>query len=217
MMGERGMWYKQHFFEWAAKVPLIVNYPKKFKPASIKENVSLVDLLPTVLESANADKTLSSKLDGQSLYGAMTQSDQGALSDTAISEFAADGSTGPSRMVKHGSWKYMYLEGQDELLYNLDDDPNELTNRINDVSAKDVAAHLRGIALKDWDPDQWRQIIAEDQQRRLFVHNVTGGEPTYVPIIREGDEHRYIRNAGAADTKARARLPYVSPATPDLI
>ena len=23
MMGERGMWYKQHFFEWAARVPVL--------------------------------------------------------------------------------------------------------------------------------------------------------------------------------------------------
>jgi len=50
------------------------------------------------------------------------------LSDTVISEFAADGSTGPSRMVKKGDWKYMYLEGVDTLLFDLKSDPNELTN-----------------------------------------------------------------------------------------
>lgn len=27
MMGERGMWFKHHFFEWAAHVPLIASMP----------------------------------------------------------------------------------------------------------------------------------------------------------------------------------------------
>ena len=57
--------------------------------------------------------------------------------------------------------------------------------------------------------------IAADQRRRLKVHQATGGEPTYVNIVREDDARRYIRNGSAADTKAQARLPYVTPAKPD--
>jgi len=36
-----------------------------------------------------------------------------------------------------------------------------------------------------------------------------------VNIVRLDDGERYIRNAGAADTKAKARLPYVAPVQPD--
>jgi len=36
-----------------------------------------------------------------------------------------------------------------------------------------------------------------------------------VNIVRQDDASRYIRNASAAETKARARLPYVTPAKPD--
>ena len=55
----------------------------------------------------------------------------------------------------------------------------------------------------------------DNQKKRLFIHNVTNGDPNYVNIVRKDDDKRYIRNAGAADTKARARLPYVPPAKPD--
>ena len=57
-------------------------------------------------------------IDGRSLAPALHGSSDG-MRDIAISEFAADGSTGPSRMVKRGTMKYMDIEGVDELLFDL--------------------------------------------------------------------------------------------------
>ena len=39
----------------------------------------------------------------------------------------------------------------------------------------------------------------------------TGGEPYWAYKVREGDDRRFVRNAGAAPTKAKARFPYVEP------
>ena len=216
MMGERGMWFKQHFFEWAAHVPLIMSMPKQFKPARLKQNVSLIDLMPTFLDLASGksfDEYID-KPDGASLLPALT-GDTSSLSDVVISEFAADGSTGPSRMVKKGAWKYMYLEGVDTLLYNLDDDPNEINNLAGSDEHNEIESELAAIAINNWDPEQLRIDIINSQQRRLQIHKITEGEPTYVIKVREDDDARYVRNAGAADTKARARLPYVEPAKAD--
>lgn len=216
MMGERGMWYKQHFFEWACRVPFVVHAPGRFRAARVSQNISLIDLMPTLLDLAEGGPFsgyADGGIDGTSLVPALN-GDTDSLSDVVISEFAADGSTGPSRMVKKGPWKYMYLEGEDELLYDLLSDPHELDNKINNNDVADVAAELRRIAFDDWDPDAWRTEIAQDQQRRLLIHRSTGGEPTWVNIVRTDDDRRYIRNAGAADTKAKARLPYVPPAQP---
>ena len=69
------------------------------------------------------------------------------MSDMVISEFAADGSTGPSRMVKRGSMKYMDLEGIETLLFDLDQDPLELNNLITIKarrSSRGIASDLRG-------------------------------------------------------------------------
>ena len=216
MMGERGMWYKQHFFEWAARVPFVVRFPERWKPARVRQNVSLVDVMPTLLDAANGKpfEKYIGEIDGHSLVPAL-QGDTSGMSDTVISEFAADGSTGPSRMVKKGAWKYMWLEGQDTLLYNVEDDPQELDNRCGTPDIAAVEQELSDICMGDWDPDFYFKEIAADQERRLLIHTATGGDPTYVNIVRLDDNERYIRNAGAADTKARARLPYVPPAQPD--
>ena len=215
-MGERGMWFKQHFFEWAAHVPLIMSMPQQFEPARVKHNVSLIDLMPTFLDFASGksfDEYID-KPDGSSLIPALS-GDTTGLSDVVISEFAADGSTGPSRMVKKGAWKYMYLEGVDTLLYNLEDDPNEINNLAGNAEHAEIENELAAIALNNWDPEQLRTDIRKSQERRLQIHKITEGEPTYVIKVREDDDVRYVRNAGAADTKARARLPYVAPAKAD--
>jgi len=109
----------------------------------------------------------------------------------------------------------MYLEGVDTLLYNLEDDPNEINNLSGNKDHAEVEAELKEAALSDWDPEYWRSTIALNQKQRLKIHNVTNGDPNYVVKIRDDDDKRYIRNAGAADTKARARLPLVEPAKPD--
>lgn len=219
MMGERGMWYKQHFFEWAAKVPFVIHAPSRYAPSRVKENVSLIDLMPTLLDWANGgkfDEYVGEGIDGTSLVPAC-EGNTSDMSDVCISEFAADGSTGVSRMVKRGSMKYMYLEGVDELLYDLDNDPNEINDLSGDPAHEQTLSELRAIALDGWNPEELKAKIALDQEHRLMIHRATGGSPTWVNIVRADDDARYIRNAGAADTKAKARLPYVPPAQPDLI
>ena len=52
LLGERGLWYKMCFFEWAVRVPLIVCAPGRWAPRRVAPPVSLVDLLPTLLELA---------------------------------------------------------------------------------------------------------------------------------------------------------------------
>jgi len=109
----------------------------------------------------------------------------------------------------------MYLEGVDVRLYNLETDPLEQTDRADDPDCADIRAELEAILFRNWDPEALRATIALDQQRRLRVHKSTGGDPTYVNLVRHDDGARYIRNAGAADTKAKSRLPYVEPAAAD--
>jgi choline-sulfatase len=216
MMGERGMWYKQHFFEWASHVPLVFYAPKRWPASRVTKNCSLVDIMPTLLDLATEGNFTNyvGPIDGKSLAPVL-HGDSSHMSDTVISEFAADGSTGPSRMVKRGSMKYMDLEGSDTLLFDLNQDPHELNNLIDDPAHANCATELQAICEGDWNRQEMHAIIAADQRRRLKVHQATGGEPTYVNIVREDDARRYIRNGSAADAKAQARLPFVTPAKPN--
>ena len=216
MMGERGMWYKQHFWEWSARVPLVISMPERWRAARLKQNVSLIDLMPTLLEVAADGKPvdLARPLDGNSLTD-LLGGDAASWPDIAISEYSADGSTGPSRMVRKGPYKYMDLEGVDQLLFNLEEDPLEQHDIVGDPAMASIVDELAVLLKEDWDLQEVRQRILADQKTRLFIHGVTGGDPTYVYKVRSDDDWRYVRNAGAADTKARARLPYVAPAEPD--
>ena len=100
------------FFEWAASVPFIVYAPGRYAPSRVSENISLVDLMPTLVDLAAGDAfdDYADPMDGQSLVPALN-GDTSGMSDIVIAEFAADGSTGPSRMVRKGPWKLMWLEG----------------------------------------------------------------------------------------------------------
>tara|TARA_B100000945_G_C20281092_1_gene548642 strand:- start:2 stop:898 length:897 start_codon:yes stop_codon:yes gene_type:complete len=216
MMGERGMWYKQHFWEWASKIPFIFYFPNRFRPKRVKENVSLIDLMPTILEIVDDKNKINfvSKIDGKSFLSLLEGGSE-FWNNYAISEFSADGSTGPSRMIKKDNFKYMYLEGVEELLYDLENDPNETNNIINDKRYEKEILKMKEIIFYDWDFEDVKNRAIENQKNRLFIHKVTKGEPTYVNLVKFDDDKRYIRNAGAADTKAKARFPYVEPAKPD--
>ena len=70
MLGERGLWYKMHFFEWALRVPLIVSAPGRFAAGRVATPVSLVDVMPTLLELAGGQGEAVLAGDGRSLVPA---------------------------------------------------------------------------------------------------------------------------------------------------
>ena len=55
MLGERGLWYKMSFLEGAARVPLVVASPGRFEPRRVASSVSLVDLMPTLIDLAGGN------------------------------------------------------------------------------------------------------------------------------------------------------------------
>ena len=52
MLGEHGLWYKKNFFEPSCRIPLIITTPEHTSPSRVTNNVSLVDLLPTLMDIA---------------------------------------------------------------------------------------------------------------------------------------------------------------------
>lgn len=103
----------------------------------------------------------------------------------------------------------MYLEGMDEMLFGLDADPLERKNLVASPEYARQLAELRELAMQGWDPDRLRGQIEENQAERLFIHRATQGAPTYVFTLSDDDSRKYVSNAGAVDTKARARFPYL--------
>jgi len=226
MLGERGMWFKQCFFEWSARVPLMVSMPWRFQPARVAAHVSLVDLLPTFLDLASEARRVEAvdALDGRSLLPLLTGAEDGAQGDparTVISEYSSEGVCAASRMVRQGRHKYIFTRGLPPLLFDLQADPDELDNLAGRPEWAEVEAALQQRLVQDWEPEGVHQRVLASQRRRLFLAEVTGSSSlypnwAYQPFTDESK--RFIRGSGAAgptSVKARARFPYVEPVKPD--
>lgn len=209
MLGERGQWYKQLFYEWSARVPFIFHWPAGFKPNRIRENVSLVDLAPTVLDiAANGGQPAPArKLDGHSLLPFLAGGGNPDWGNTVISEYTGEGTCAPCRMVRRGDLKYIYTHGHPDILYDLAGDPQELNNVAEHPAYAASRAELKAACLKDWDPARLDAIIKDNQKDRLFIKANTDSEPTWAFKVFENDDKRYVRKAGAIQTKALAQLP----------
>jgi len=223
MLGERGMWYKQTFFEWSSRVPLIIAQPNQQHSQRVTSHVSLVDLLPTFMHvaMAGAPFTPIDPIDGKNLWPLIDGTEQ-PNQRTVIAEYSSEGVCAASRMVREGDWKYMYTRGLPPMLFHLANDPDELHDLAGQTAYKDIEAQLKQRALHQWDPEDIHARILQSQKRRRFLAQVSAGSadsPNWAYQPFQDATKRYIRaggSAGPTSTKARARLPYVEATPPDL-
>jgi choline-sulfatase len=215
MLGERGMWFKQTFFEGAARVPLIVAGPNVPAERRIKSNVSLVDLMPTLLTLAGAEAA-DTRLDGHDLTPLFE--DETSAHDEVIAEYSDMGVCAPCRMIRSGDYKYVYVHGEPPMLFDLARDRDERHNLAGDPSYHEIETHLRDRLLADWNPEAINRRILASQADRQLIWSVMRSQPArdnWSIEIRKGDKSRYVRGGGDAEgtvaTKGRARLPYVLP------
>ncbi|MBF2760190.1 MAG: choline-sulfatase [Ectothiorhodospiraceae bacterium AqS1] len=211
MLGERGMWFKQSFYEWSVTVPLIVRIPGLDSRPRCDRLVSLVDLLPTLMEVAgDGDFEAVSPLDGRSLAPLMA-GDSIDWNDEVVSEYTGEGVVAPCRMVRIKDYKLIYTHGHKELMYDLRVDPLELDDLADRPEYLETRNRLGARLLADWDPEEIHARCIQSQRERLFIQKTTKGNPDWAFRFRPDDGERFIRNDSAVGTKAKARYPFVEP------
>ena len=135
MLGEHGLWWKSTFYDGACRVPLIVSRPDRATDgATVRENVSLIDVGPTLLDLAGAAPMPA--VSGSSFHSLMDG--DGSWPDTAFAEnlCGLGGRAAACRMVRKGQWKYNYYHGADGELFNLVEDPGERDNLWSDPACR---------------------------------------------------------------------------------
>ena len=207
MLGERGLWYKMHWFEMAARVPLIVHAPQRFASARLASSVSTIDLLPTFVEMAGGILDDRLHLDGRSLLPHL-QARGGH--DEVIGEYMAEGSKTPLVMIRRGPWKFMYSQNDLCLLYHLPNDPQELHNLAEDPAQRSVVEEFQTEVSRRWDlPALHQQVLASQRRRRLVGSALAKGKRTawdFQPIVDASQQ--YMRNhIDLDDLERRARFP----------
>lgn len=176
MLGERGLWYKMSYFESSVRVPLLVNYPKWFQPHRVSENVSTLDLLPTICDLIGVKPAPYLPMDGVSMMPHLEGRDG---NDTVYAEYTGEGTVRPMMMIRRGPWKYITCPADEPQLYNLDNDPDELDNLARfsqvepeteaDKAAKAIFEKYETEAKARWNFEQITEKVLLSQRSRRLV------------------------------------------------
>lgn len=209
MLGERNLWYKMSYFENSVRVPMLISHPKQFNPHRVSQNVSTLDLMPTLVDLIGAKLIPGLPVDGVSLiphlYGIGGH-------DTVFAEYMGEGTAAPLMMIRRGDWKYVTCPVDPPQLFNLRKDPKELENLATsqDPETRAVFNAFEAEASKKWDFNAITQDVLHTQRQRRFVWSaLTQGR--FESWDWKGDEDgrtKYIRSQIPLDELERkARYP----------
>ncbi len=146
MLGDRGLWYKNSFYDGSATIPFIWSFPKALPSGRVVATPAMnMDVFPTLMDLCALPKPAG--LEGTSLLPVMLDTDSGAqrvaLSENFRGNFAG-------RMIRTARWKYFFYTGGEEFLYDLAADPGEETNLAARPEHRALADDLKAKASVGW-------------------------------------------------------------------
>jgi choline-sulfatase len=153
MLAEKRMVQKRCFYEWSARVPLIIHFPEdRWAGTKVTEPVSLMDIVPTMLDWADVTAEHRLPMDATSLTGLIEGSTTGQR--IVFSEYHVEKVRAPCFMVRVGKYKYIYIHGHGSQLFDLEADPGEWHSLAGQPAMEAVENKLRGLILQQFDPDR---------------------------------------------------------------
>jgi len=167
-MGEHHLWWKNCMFEHAARIPLIVSWPKRWPGGQRRTQAAgMVDLVQTV--AALAGGRTPDDWNGDVMLDWM-DNPQAEWKDRAASEYYAHNIASGYAMLRQGRYKYVYHSPPDAKhpaqreLYDLVADPNEFTNLASAPEHADRIASMHETLLEELDrhPDETEQVCRAD-------------------------------------------------------
>ena len=178
MLGDHRHLQKRSFYEESSKVPLLIKVPWISKEQKfVSGNISLVDLLPTLLDLI--DQKIPENLQGASkkkvLLGQENLDDNDVFYEwngvgnidlnkqtIGVTQDDKSGISSTSRrcIVSSDRWKLTVSPNDSSELFDLNNDPSELINKISDPSCKS-RIELMENKIKKW------QIQTEDTEKIL--------------------------------------------------
>ena len=132
-----------NMYEETHHIPMVMSLPGVIEPGSVcDEFVSLVDIMPTLVELAGAPT--AGDVDGRSLLPLIRGERPDDWRDDIFAEFHGYESALCSiRMVRTRNWKYVYNPCSEDELYDLVSDPAELHNLAGKLGFKNVLRRMK--------------------------------------------------------------------------
>ncbi|RAJ10256.1 sulfatase family protein [Arenibacter echinorum] len=147
-LGDHGFFDKRFIYEESLRMPFMVKFPRMIKPGSVNEDIiSNIDFAPTLLDLAGL-KT-DHKMQGTSfvpLLEGKTPKDWQDAMYYHYYEFPYWHHVQPHYGIRTQKYTLAHFYYNIDVweLYDLEKDPNQLNNIINDSSYKEVVAELKG-------------------------------------------------------------------------
>lgn len=153
MLGSHGRHAKIIYYEESVNIPLIVHVPEKWREAGflpgreIDHPTCTEDFFPTALGMAGLSPredlpgvNLTPWIQGETPHrdGVFLE----CVEDTRGHKIA------PWRAYRDRRYKYVVSINGPECLYDLENDPSEMNNRVHDNTCLDVREHMHGILVK---------------------------------------------------------------------
>ena len=149
---EHGLNGKNVFFEDSVRVPLMIRYPGHLKPGTRTNLAELIDLVPSLLEWAGVP--VPPRVQGTNVM----HEREAVFSENIIPEVITGGKQDfyftpgkgikdirhpDAKMVRTARWKLNYYPGHGGELYDLKDDPGEMTNLFKDAARQPVVREMK--------------------------------------------------------------------------
>ena len=193
MLGERGLWFKMTFFEGSSRVPMMLCAPG-LEPRCETTPVSNIDVCPTLCDLAGISMDeVAPWTQGESLLPLIAGS---ARTTPVAMEYAAEASYAPLVSLRQGKYKFNRCALDPDQLFDLENDPHELTNLLDDPAHAEALAQFQAMAEARWDLDRFDEEVRRSQARRWVVYEaLRNGEYfpwDYQPLKKASE--RFMRN-----------------------
>lgn len=173
-LGERGLFWKHTFYDESARVPFVMRWPGELKVGERRQQVfDLTSIPATICEAARAPWNEC----GRSILP-VARDCSAEWEEVAFSEYCATKSDPiptaepvVQRMIREGRYKLNYYHGLPPQLFDLESDPDEITDIAEDPAHEAILDRLISRLTIDWDPDTVLAEIVERQRDNQIMRN----------------------------------------------